>query len=105
MSDEDYGTCLWCQQSMKLETAVGACCWEGWKQESNASLARKDAALKMAVEAMVPMVVTAYICTNYRSSDPKWITPLEKLGGYLMVSVPPKEQLVVALAACREAMK
>ena len=50
-SDEDFGTCLWCQQSMILETAVGACCWEGWKQEATAQLTT-NAALSARVEAL-----------------------------------------------------
>lgn len=26
-------TCLWCGGSTNHETAVGDCCWEGWKRE------------------------------------------------------------------------
>ena len=83
-SDDDYGTCLWCQQSMKLETAVGSCCWEGWKQESIDALARKDAALGMAV-AELEDAVGGY----------------KKRGYYIY----PKSQLLAAIAVCREAMK
>ncbi len=34
--NDDLITCLWCQQSTPHETAVGACCWEGWKHEIDA---------------------------------------------------------------------
>jgi len=29
----EEGTCLWCQGTMNLETAVGDCCWGEWKRE------------------------------------------------------------------------
>jgi len=31
--DEELVECLWCGGSTPLQTAVGACCWEEWKQE------------------------------------------------------------------------
>lgn len=31
--EPDLVECLWCGGSTALNTAVGACCWEGWKRE------------------------------------------------------------------------
>ena len=62
-AEPEQGTCLWCQQSMDLETALGTCCWEEMQKDRKryrdaldeiANSANQDAAYlaRLAEEAL-----------------------------------------------------